>query len=423
MFAELTISLNLRTHPQFDMDGNGQISKKELLLGCRSLNIQVSSEELDLMWPMFDTNGDGNLDVQEFMDFVAETSKDSSSYKMSRGLMDRQMHAMTNEQRKERIRRKSILATKVTEFSSELRESVCQHMQENQLSAEELFLRFDDDGNGEVDKNEFLAALSLVGIPCTPTQMNVLWPLFNREEQGKIGLDQWSAFLSEQPWTYEFVIDAFSSKVAQDELDKFMKTFEVENARAPPPGKKGSQERKQSMQMKLPPMITAHDTSVAVRKPGRKSSALGKPSSLGSVSENSPLASAGNALAQSSVTSPTNTPAAPLSVAERRRRSRLLSTTSIPTLAALPGGGTNRRGSAKPGLGGGRNSVGAIEALATKGRKASMQLTAEIAELRQRHTTVPNGPQKNLVAKQLVAKSDVSSTKPPRVRKWHVPDQ
>ena len=81
MFAEQFHQTFPHAHPrppvhgaQFDMDGDGMISKKELLIGCRSLNVEVSDTELDLIWPMIDGDGDGDVCADEFVKFITDTA-------------------------------------------------------------------------------------------------------------------------------------------------------------------------------------------------------------------------------------------------------------------------------------------------------------------------------------------------------------
>lgn len=42
-----------------DTDGNNLVDKQELMNGFEQLKIACSKEEINLIWPMFDKDGDG----------------------------------------------------------------------------------------------------------------------------------------------------------------------------------------------------------------------------------------------------------------------------------------------------------------------------------------------------------------------------
>ena len=56
----------------FDDDGSGQISAEELRKALRSLGVNVSMKEMNLLMKRFDQNGDQCIDFQEFEDMVKE---------------------------------------------------------------------------------------------------------------------------------------------------------------------------------------------------------------------------------------------------------------------------------------------------------------------------------------------------------------
>ncbi|EKX50609.1 hypothetical protein GUITHDRAFT_53577, partial [Guillardia theta CCMP2712] len=56
----------------FDDDGSGQISAEELRKALRSLGVNVSVKEMNLLMKRFDHNGDQCIDFQEFEDMVKE---------------------------------------------------------------------------------------------------------------------------------------------------------------------------------------------------------------------------------------------------------------------------------------------------------------------------------------------------------------
>jgi len=67
----------------FDLDGNGTISKSELKAGLNAMGTvfkrPISSEEVNKLFVLLDTNGDGEIDYEELVGavnvpFAGETS-------------------------------------------------------------------------------------------------------------------------------------------------------------------------------------------------------------------------------------------------------------------------------------------------------------------------------------------------------------
>lgn len=53
-----------------DRNGNGQLAAKELQLVLRSFGMDVSDDDMQIMADRFDLDGDGDLDMEEFIAFV-----------------------------------------------------------------------------------------------------------------------------------------------------------------------------------------------------------------------------------------------------------------------------------------------------------------------------------------------------------------
>jgi Ca2+-binding EF-hand superfamily protein len=56
----------------FDADGNGTLDKAEVLNALRmwDKSAKITPEDIDVMWPSFDTNRDGVIDYEEFSNLV-----------------------------------------------------------------------------------------------------------------------------------------------------------------------------------------------------------------------------------------------------------------------------------------------------------------------------------------------------------------
>jgi hypothetical protein len=302
-----------------------------------------------------------------------------------------------------------------------------------------MFSRFDADGNGDIDKNEFLAALQALSIPCTPAQMGVVWPLFCRHEHGKIGLGAWKAFLGGTQWSHELVQDSLSKQVSQDELDAaFNVAAGTHGEKKGAVGRAGNARARASV-AKLPPMV--HIDAVAVgprrasvssspsgRSPLQASTAASAGSGAGGAAQGGPPSDR-KAASASSVASSTSTARpeqrAPLTMAERAQRLaalggkrggsaavRRMSSSNISTLShiqaqadARTAQNSHHKNSSSPSPSARRSSIEAgrqagrrLTATSMSGgvschvspknksvRKMSVQLTAEIQSLREKH--------------------------------------
>jgi len=56
----------------FDADGNGTLDKPEVLNALRmwDQSVKITPEDINVMWPSFDTNRDGVIDFEEFSNLV-----------------------------------------------------------------------------------------------------------------------------------------------------------------------------------------------------------------------------------------------------------------------------------------------------------------------------------------------------------------
>lgn len=64
----------------FDRDGSGTITSKELAIAMRSLGQNPSEDQLEKIMQEVDVDGNGELDFEEFIEFMCRTKKVETSY-------------------------------------------------------------------------------------------------------------------------------------------------------------------------------------------------------------------------------------------------------------------------------------------------------------------------------------------------------
>lgn len=68
---------------RYDIDNSGTISKEEALSMVQNMGLNVSRGYIDGVWGVYDANGDGVLDMQEFSRFLTVLDRKSSNVAMS----------------------------------------------------------------------------------------------------------------------------------------------------------------------------------------------------------------------------------------------------------------------------------------------------------------------------------------------------
>ena len=61
---------------RFDENGNGVLDQREFLNGCHMLKVQISKEEVKLVWPVLTMGTTEEVSTEKFLKFVSSTSTD-----------------------------------------------------------------------------------------------------------------------------------------------------------------------------------------------------------------------------------------------------------------------------------------------------------------------------------------------------------
>ena len=120
----------------------------------------------------------GTIDSSEFIEFATlgkyeSKKKDWAERRANQHIASEEM---SNLQRKNRIRQKTVLADEFTTLAMRLRHTLSEYLIRTHKSPEQLFVDFDDDAGGTIDKVEFLAGLHMCGVEITFQQLTI-WSL------------------------------------------------------------------------------------------------------------------------------------------------------------------------------------------------------------------------------------------------------
>jgi hypothetical protein len=94
MFAGLTAQIRLamklaaasrsdglqKVFEKFDTDGSHMVDKNEFLIGCVSLGVKITKEEVSMMFPYFDLDNSGSIGIEEFVQFAEDHVEATSDH-------------------------------------------------------------------------------------------------------------------------------------------------------------------------------------------------------------------------------------------------------------------------------------------------------------------------------------------------------
>eukprot|EP00090_Calanus_glacialis_P008588 TRINITY_DN16933_c0_g1_i1.p1 TRINITY_DN16933_c0_g1~~TRINITY_DN16933_c0_g1_i1.p1 ORF type:complete len:162 (+),score=55.97 TRINITY_DN16933_c0_g1_i1:114-599(+) len=129
---------------EFDKDGSGTISTKELLPVMRSMGQNPTEDEVLNLVIEYDVNGDGTIDFDEFMEMMkkqAEHQDNSAELKEAFKIFDRDGNGYIDAAELKKV---------VTQYGARL----------TLEEAEELLHEADLDGDGKLDYTEFVQMMS-----------------------------------------------------------------------------------------------------------------------------------------------------------------------------------------------------------------------------------------------------------------------
>ena len=195
----------LETFKILDRDGSGEIDKTEMKIGLHRLGFEVSCSDVDLAWPMFDLDGNGTIELDEFFAFMLEDiasthtrvlykDKPTLGSRYDRRIQtDRIMQKNTSIERKKRIVQKTRIAALVRCTRERL--SSIWEGKDVRVEASRLFTKIDVTGDNNIDKTEFYNALELLAFhEYTDIELQLLWQMIDEDDSGEIDRNEFIDF-------------------------------------------------------------------------------------------------------------------------------------------------------------------------------------------------------------------------------------
>jgi Ca2+-binding EF-hand superfamily protein len=222
---------------KFDADGSGLIDKLEFALGLKALGIAISPAEVELVWPVFDVDNSGEIDLQEFIQITSADIK-SAQYRGGgvKEAKEKRMQRMSKQQRNDRITAKTNLQIVLKELACHFRRVVNRAAKERNVPTAGIFeeIDADGDGNGEVDRNEFMMGSSKLKMDLDAPQMKILWPLLTGGTTLPLSAEQWETFIHNPQDLNEMICfrelaDKFATRFTHEDIKGARAALRVKN--------------------------------------------------------------------------------------------------------------------------------------------------------------------------------------------------
>ena len=174
MSVQLEAELNIiqKEFAGLDIDGNGDISVKELedILRSMRLKLKLTDKQIERVLKQIDTNGDGSIDSDELMVVLEKYDTEGVVYKA--------LH---------------------------LRSSIRQE-----------FLKYDEDGNGYITKDEMVEIIKdRTGLTIPQKQIERLMKDSDKNDDGKVNYEEFVALMSKSVMQKKVVKSRRSSQASR----------------------------------------------------------------------------------------------------------------------------------------------------------------------------------------------------------------
>ena len=196
---------------EWDVDGDGQVSKAEFSRALPMLGLQVDAGMASSLFDAFDPDGSGDIGYKEFAQLLR--SSDDAALQASIKKAAERNAALTRKAKPKLTKdemQKSMVALRKGPMSQSTKlqgldikegseKTVAQQLREalsqNAMRIVDLFREWDEDGDGTIDKKEFRRAMPLIGFDVPRKEIDALFDEWDPDGSGTIELNELNKFL------------------------------------------------------------------------------------------------------------------------------------------------------------------------------------------------------------------------------------
>ena len=162
---------------EYDADGSGDIDRGELKAGLRALGLRLSEDEIDGVMSYLDSDGAGEIGLANFL-------VNFKKLRSERGYSAGASAAATQ------VPKKSNAQTRPSSTSQKAMARMIDHLVERKTVLTKMFIEFDADNSGTIDKEELDQALINLGLRLNAEELQGVMDYLDTDGGGDIDLEE-----------------------------------------------------------------------------------------------------------------------------------------------------------------------------------------------------------------------------------------
>jgi Ca2+-binding EF-hand superfamily protein/flagellar biosynthesis GTPase FlhF len=158
-----------------DMLGKKGVTKGIFRDACRTLGIEATSADIELIWPVIDHSGDGLVDLEEFEKFINDHRENQNAFSTRHSLLLYTTQAL----RRGRIQLKNDYSSALQCISIKVQQFLRKQMEASGLTMSGLFDAIDLSNEGTISRKELVLGLQNLGMKAIlEDELTIIWPIF-----------------------------------------------------------------------------------------------------------------------------------------------------------------------------------------------------------------------------------------------------